>query len=183
MVTSAIDLAFSPIDLPRALIIADKGSAVQNRIVQGLQAQLAVSGSTSSAVVSLEEAVSNALRSDTYCIALNDIEESMLRYMDRESFYNLQSLLRSVRGVIWVTGGGGSAPTGAGFGGIQGLCRVVREESIKLNFVTVALEDPVKLTGRHLEVIARVSNNTFRSASTEDYEPDYVEIDGLLQVG
>lgn len=93
MVTSAIDLAFSPIGLPRALIIADKGSAVQNRIVQSLQAQLAVSGSTSSAVVSLGGAVSNALRSDAYCIALNDIEESMLRYMDRESFYNLQSLL------------------------------------------------------------------------------------------
>jgi len=183
MVTSAVDLAFSPIDLPRALIIADKRSAIQNRIAQGLQAQLAVSGSTSSAVVSLKEAVSNALSSDTFCIALNDIEEPMLRYMDRESFYNLQSLLRSVRGVIWVTGGGGSAPTKADFGGIQGLCRVVREENIKLNFVTVALEDPVRLTGQHLEVIARVSNNTFRSTSMEDYEPDYVEIDGLLQVG
>jgi hypothetical protein len=37
----------------------------------------------------------------------------MLQYMDRESFYNLQSLLRSVCGVIWVTGGGGSASTKA----------------------------------------------------------------------
>ena len=46
--------------------------------------------------------------------------------------------------------------------------------------MTVALEDPVGLTGRHLEVIARVSNNTFRSISTEDYKPDYVEINGLL---
>lgn len=49
--------------------------------------------------------------------------------------------------------------------------------------MAVALEDPVGLTGRHLKVIARVSNNTLRSTSTEDYEPDYVEIDGLLQVG
>ncbi|KAF2192938.1 hypothetical protein K469DRAFT_693029 [Zopfia rhizophila CBS 207.26] len=115
------------------------------------------------------------------CIVLDGHQRSFLPPVSEESFLATRSLISSASDILWVTGGGGERPSSPGYGLIQGLARTARRENNRLRIVAVALES-ASSKDRHADNIVKVFEQMQQRSSTNNYEPEYIEMSGALHI-
>ena len=115
------------------------------------------------------------------CIFLLEYEVPWLEKMDEISFQMMKPALLSMRTILWVTGGGcqNSSP---GFGVIDGLGRVLRNESGSSKLVTVALDSVDSDLSQHVEHVYRVLIRRLLYPIEGDHDQEYVEKDKMLGI-
>ena len=156
-------------------------SIEQRATAEALAARIDYLDASKRTILSLEEIGLDTLTSETCCIVLESTP--LLWNLNPTEFTCIQMLFRSVRNVLWVSGGGGSHPHQAEFGLLNGLSRVVREEMINLKLTTLALEDPNNIDEKRSKWIAQIFHKMVYGQDPGLLESEYVECDGMLQVG
>lgn len=117
-----------------------------------------------------------------FCIFLNELEKPLLSNLDADAFTQLQRILITVPGLLWITNGGGDVQDEPRFHLIDGLARVSRTEFNKLVLVTLALENINVSSESTVGKIVQVFEATI-SQPLDDYESEYIEKDGMLEIG
>ena len=173
----------APITSSPCLLLADKGSYVQQYLAEALQEQVKLLGFSTCEILSLEEA---ALSSSTYnatYICLYELERPLLRTLEASAFAALRSVLESSAKTLWVTNGGGLTPVTADFGIINGLARVLKTESSRSQIVSLALDIMKSGPQEQLQSINKILQHLVTTSSHGTFETEYVEQDGVLEVG
>lgn len=163
------------------LLIVEKESAVQPRLAQQLQTYAQCMG-YSCETRTVEEAAASLDIHERQCIYLPELERPYLQSLNEQAYDNLKALLRKSSYMLWLTKGGGRSPTDPGFSVIDGFARSIRLEVHNLKLATLALQSDAFLQPTQLETILRVMNQTFRSPGLEEYEREYIEIDGMVHI-
>lgn len=171
----------SPI-MPRTLIIADQGSALQSDLAERLKTRLECDCQPVAQILPLQEAVLLAKLSTYLCVVLLELEQPFLQKLERTTYLALRSLLTTTNHVLWINGGGGVSGSDPGFGTIDGFARTLRTEVSRLRMVTLALEEIKEVEERTVETVIQVMTRSFTKISREKYEREYVEIMGMLHV-
>ena len=167
---------------PKILIIIIEASSVQQNLAHSLKDTLMLYEGTECDIIALERASKMTDLHQRFCFFLVEVEESQLADLDGRTFAMLQHLITRVPGLIWVTNGGGSGQEKPHIHLIDGLSRVARTEFNKLIFVTVALEKATTGIDSPIRKILRVFEDIL-AQSEEDYESEYREKDGMLEIG
>jgi NADPH:quinone reductase-like Zn-dependent oxidoreductase/SAM-dependent methyltransferase len=168
--------------LPKAIAIVDKGSQFQLDIATKLDTHLSTVGSSLSAVHNLEEVTLTEINHN-HCILLSDLERPLLRNLRPPEFSALQVLLSSAGSILWVSRGGGKTPSNPDYGMIQGLCRVSRQEHVNVPTITLGLEIGMDTPLEHCtESVVKVFRATVASLECGAFEPEWIEMNGLLQI-
>ena len=181
IITTAIGPALVAKFRMKTVIIADQKSANQLGLARELQSQLNGKGYQETMITSLEDLTNEAPKESIY-IYLADLENPFLFDLDAETYATLHAMLLSVRNLIWVSGGGGTTTKHPGFGMINGLARVLRNENTNLTIVSVALDPGNQCLVSKTDQIIRVMHDMTRGLN-ENYEEEYIERDGRLQIG
>ncbi|KAL8732943.1 MAG: hypothetical protein Q9181_003765 [Wetmoreana brouardii] len=169
--------------LPKMNLILDRSSNDQQELAQEL-----VRGShllaTSVRMLSLDEAVLLPQLETEYHVFLTDYASSSLSSMRPAAFNVLQRLLTGSALILWVTQGGGKAPSNPQHGMLQGLCRVCSNENPKITLVTATLDVPAGLVkrGKHADLILTALQRTILGIPQRSFEPEYMELDGMLHI-
>lgn len=167
---------------PDTLIVLTECSSLQSNIANKIKEKLTSQGSPTCDVVSLSQASAAKDLNRSFCIFLNELEKPLLSNLDAATFTQLQHIVTTVPGILWVTNGGGDVRDEPRFHLVNGLARVCRTEFNKLVFVTLALENidtaPETTVGKIVQVFG-----TTISDSLDDFESEYIENDGMLEIG
>ncbi|MCJ1386254.1 hypothetical protein MMC17_009380 [Xylographa soralifera] len=190
MVTTAVDtkrdenadMVKNRLRFPKTLIIIIEASSIQQQLAHRLKDALISYEGTECNIVSLERASEMADLRQRFCFFLVEVEEPQLADLDAHAFVMVQHLITTVPGLIWTTNGGGNAQGKPHTHLVDGLSRVARTESNRLIFVTVALEKATTGTDSPVGNILRVFED-FLAQSEEDFESEYREKDGMLEIG
>ncbi len=177
--TTALDLEISSTTFPSTLIIVKEDSDLQTEICHGLKSQLQQVG-ISPQIVSLQKIGSREL-DQVFCIFLPELEETFLINIRDEDFSNLKHMVKSAKGILWVTNGGGHSTKKPEMGLVTGFARSVRSENHSLNFVTLALEMEVTKF-QTVANIVKVYQAAVNCRPHEQIESEYLEREGLLCV-
>lgn len=175
MISTATEEKEIPQKMPEIVIITAAGSPLQGRIISHLLPQLNLLASHCKVIPLHDLASSNV--TGAMCIFLAEIEEPFLYNIGNELFISLKELINTAQGVLWLTSqsrGYHDNPTSEM---VMGLSRCIRSEVDGFKFVTLALED-VQRTFSTVEHIIKVLRATV--FSSEEYEAEYQEKDGLL---
>ncbi|KAK6860758.1 polyketide synthase [Apiospora arundinis] len=115
-------------------------------------------------------------------VVLVDYVASFVASLDAHKFAQLQKFVGISRRVLWISTGGGRAPT-PDYALLNGLSRTLRTEFYELHLVTLALEETTTATSDepnktgHVE---QVVSEMLARRPGQYYEQHYVEIDGHL---
>ena len=178
MVSTVLEPALPTLSLPKTSIVVAQGSPVQQEIAQKLR-DVILSNSTSSCdIVPLEEATAIQDISEQICVFLAEHSTPILQGLDQTSFSHLQSVFTSVRGIIWVTRGGGSPTESPEYQVVDGLLRTLRTENAMLKAITLGLDHSQPNTEATAKLIFKVLENT-AAKDVNDFETEYVEMAGV----
>ncbi|MCJ1262836.1 hypothetical protein MMC22_002706 [Lobaria immixta] len=181
LISTAIELSHSALQFPKTVIVVREDSLIQHAIAQQLSKSLVSEGCTDHDTVFLQRGGSVKDFANKFCIFLVELDSPILQSIDEETFVNLQSILLSAAGILWVTGGGGTLLKTPAFGMIDGLARVMRTERSRLVSVTLALESTESIEGKQIEQITQIFKKTI-SVTNDDYESEYIEKDGMMHI-
>ncbi|MCJ1389859.1 hypothetical protein MMC18_002716 [Xylographa bjoerkii] len=176
------DMVKNRLQLSKTLIIIIEASSIQQTLAYRLKDTLMSHEGTECNIVSLERASKMADLRQRFCFFLMEVEEPQLADLDADTFVMLQHLITRAPGLIWATSGGGNGQEKPHTHLVDGLSRVARTEFNKLIFVTVALEKAATGTDSHVGKILRVFEDIL-AQSEEDFESEYRENDGMLEIG
>ena len=165
----------------RTIIVINAGSWKQKSVAHGIKECPGSDQSQCCGIVTLQEAALAENRQETLYIYLPEVENPFIRGLNRQRYKDLQKVLSSAQGLLWVTKGGGHSQTEPDLAMVNGLARVLRSGDSQLNFVTMALEDADIFAASHTELMAKVFRSTI-SDSLDDCEPEYVEHNGILHI-
>ncbi|KAI1841832.1 hypothetical protein JX265_009441 [Neoarthrinium moseri] len=161
----------------RLVIMGD--SMDQTMVSYKLQCYLKDEAAMAATTVHLENA-SDLAHDDTETlnILLVDYDQSFLESLNYRKWKLLQLLVSNSRKLLWVTAGGGrqGAPE---HGMPDGLARTLRLENYGLQLITIALEGS-EFSPRKGQYLAKIIQEMGCRARYENYEQEYVEIDGFL---
>ncbi|KAK2813768.1 Type I Iterative PKS [Emmonsiellopsis sp. PD_5] len=163
------------VDVSGIVIVGNADSAVQCDIAQHLKPRLIETSATAHGIMSLQEASSAKYENAIY-IFINEVDQPLLSNLDNDSYLSLHSILSSANAVLWTTGNSEKQP---GFGMVLGLGRTLTNENAKLKFTTLSLEQPGMDISKDAEHILQVKSTM---AQEDQYEQEYVERDGVLQI-
>lgn len=163
----------------RDFIIVAGQTTLQQDLARKIQQTLLPSQALSCNILSLEEAARISSPSACIYIFMVDFEQFCLSRLNEESFLALKHIVAHTKVVIWAYSNPQNSSKNIS-GSIQGLARTLRTEYEGLKFVSAGLEMNVPVT----EIAATIIEILQRSLSTadEDYEPEYLQIDGNLAV-
>ena len=177
------DMSKHGILFDRVSLVITGDSYTQQNIACGLKDSL-LSVDTNCEIATLEQISTSSDLSQRFCIFLIEVDKPFLIDLNEKSFARLQHVITSVPGLLWVTGGGGCCQLEdrPGFHLVDGLARVTRTEFNKMVFVTLALDISSSVSGAHNDTILRVFRNVV-SQTADDFESEYVERNGMLDIG
>ena len=113
-----------------------------------------------------------------YCIVINNPHEHYLTTLTTGSFEGLKRLTQAV-GVVWITGGLLSPNAGL----VRGLARTLRAEFQIDKFVTLAVEDWSMPEEDLVEVIRRVTKESFyQEYAAAEYDRELAVKGGIWQI-
>jgi NADPH:quinone reductase-like Zn-dependent oxidoreductase len=116
-------------------------------------------------------------------VFLPEVEKSLLSGLQAPKFEALKASMSSVDKLLWVTRGGGNLPESPDYGIIDGLARVLRTEHGEHQIVVLALElKESSCSQSQIDNIIRLLHNIMETESSESYEPEYREVDGMLHI-
>ncbi|KAI9927532.1 hypothetical protein MW887_003150 [Aspergillus wentii] len=177
LVASALGANDAVKPAPSFYFVIDPTSALQISAVEKLQNRY--SGTVQSG--SLEECASLPELSQTTLVFLVETEKPLLSDMSSETFNSLQKVINNTNSILWVTAGGGHVSKKPEYGIVDGLTRTLRNEKANRRICTLALDMDDEMEDRQLDHIVNVINNVLLHQA-EPYEPEFVEIDGMLHV-
>ncbi|KAK7983237.1 hypothetical protein PG989_010639 [Apiospora arundinis] len=132
-------------------------------------------------IISLEEALDRhdqGGRSEL-SVVLVDYVASFVASLDAQKFAQLQKFVGISRRVLWISTGGGRAPT-PDYALLNGLSRTLRTEFYELHLVTLALEETASGEPNKAAHVEQVVSEMLARRPGQYYEQHYVEIDGHL---
>ena len=169
--------------LPNLSVILDRKSKDQQEVAQQLITIPDVSNAPIQ-MLSMDEAVMLPEPNSEHLIMLMGFTSDFFVNIDRAVFAALQKLLTTSASVLWVTKGGGRAPSSPYYAILQGLCRVCSNENPKTALVTLELDESTSFLSptKSGALISNVLQKTIRELSNGSYEPEYREVEGLLHI-
>ena len=168
----------------KALIIITERGPNQLRMANELTDQMVSSQRLENCViVTLREACSMDDLQTRFCFSILEVGKPFLSHISEDDFMWLRRTITTAPGILWITKGGDRQRNDPHFHIIDGLARVARTESNKLIFVTLALEDTSSASGKTVGKILQVYENMLSCQAFEDFEPEYVEEGGALEIG
>ena len=166
------------------IIVSDEADAFQYMIADRLQIRLTAFGLCGDcSIVTLKQISKIEDITSRFCIALVEMDAPILSQMDEIQFENVRYLLTNVPRVLWVTTGGGRGQQDPRYHLVDGLARVARTEFNQNTYITLALEPSCSSIEATVDKIVRVSETNLIQQSSDESESEYVEIDGVLQIG
>ena len=181
IVSTAIVLSEKAESGPKVIVIGENDAVEGCERMFGLKKKMESAGILVQRVVSLHEAALNSHSEETVYISMLELERPFLRDISPGDFKSLQTLLQSAKGVLWVSQGGGSG--NPDFAMVDGLSRVMRGENNKSVFVTVAFDTEGQLSPQQLHSLNQVLQTIDLDSRNDEYEPAFVEVNGLLEIG
>ena len=179
-ITTAVEEIVHPVktkDKRQCAIIMSEEQRPEENLARELDTALFELFGTKPLVLSLEEA-SRQPHLASYFLVVLDCTYAFLDILTEDSWSHLQALIRIARDLLWVTAAGGKDPNPA-YGLLDGFSRVLRSEHYSLHLVTLAL-DSANSSNRKSGFIMRLAEEMAAASYQENYEQDYVEIDGML---
>ncbi|KAJ8131580.1 hypothetical protein O1611_g2046 [Lasiodiplodia mahajangana] len=159
-------------------IFVDESIPRQVSYAQALASSLDARSGFSIGIRSCSNTINRDENPDDIVIFLADYGQFYLQTLGESTWDALKHLVRTSRKLLWVTTGGGrlAHPNHAM---LDGLSRTLRFEHEEICLVTLALED-VEPTERHVLHVARILEEMSSKLTDQNYEQEYIEIDGLL---
>ena len=182
LVTTAISPGSEKRTKSRSVIIVDSDSEVQAQASQRLKAILLSEESTECDICTFDEAASATAKENIVFVFLQELERPFIRNLSADSYSALRQLLISAKGLLWVSAGGGACPTMPEHKIIDGLSRSLRNENPERRFATMALDVKGSITEQQLQSIYQIFKTTHFGSDSTEYEPEYIEIDGVLNI-
>ena len=182
LVTTAISPVLEKRAKHRIVIVVDADSEIQAQASQRLKTILLSEESTDCEICTFDEAASETTRENIVFIYLQELERPFISTLSAESYSALQQLLVSSKGVLWVSAGGGVSSKKPEYQIVDGLSRALRNENPERRFATLALDVAGSLTEQQLQSIHQIFKATRFGSDSVDYEPEHIEIDGMLNV-
>ncbi|MCJ1245434.1 hypothetical protein MMC30_002638 [Trapelia coarctata] len=164
------------------VIVIEEGSPFQRTVAQRLRGLLESEHYSACSIVSLGEARDLQSSTTNFYIFLIEIERPLLDRLDESTYTILQSILLSVKNVLWVSSGGGKQQMDPGFGIIQGLARSLRVELINLVWAILALGRCEAAAEYPVETVVQVMRSTVLGSKNGTYEREYVQTNGILNI-
>ena len=175
--------AFTESSSKMLIIVSDEADAAQHTISDRLQTRLTAFGMCEDCfVVTLAQASTIDDLNERCCIALMELNAPTLSLMSKNHFEQVRYLLTKVHGIVWVTNGGGAGSQDPRYCLIDGLARVARTEFNLATYVTLALETVSSPIEAMVDSIMRVTEINLLQPSNDNSEPEYVEVNGVLQI-
>ncbi|PVH93388.1 reducing type I polyketide synthase [Periconia macrospinosa] len=109
-------------------------------------------------------------------ILLSPLDGNLFWELSPSFLKAMQNIMSNAAKVIWVTGGGGTAPASPNFGIANGLLRVIRQENNQVNLISVSLDIASSATSIGQSAL-RLIADVYKS---KDLETEYLEMDGRL---
>ncbi|KAM0165973.1 hypothetical protein ACHAQE_002074 [Botrytis cinerea] len=170
------------IKFPKVSIVIREDNHFQQSLARELKKHLEASEPQKEFTVSSFDHISELEDLEkTFCIVLVESEEPILYDCAETAWASVKKILTTVPGAIWVTGSGAS-PHDPKFNLMDGLSRVARGEYPELVLVTVGLENACHSISTSASNILAVFRNSMEYGPTGDFESEYVQKDGFLQV-
>lgn len=182
LVTTAISGILEKAVHSSVILVADLRSTSQVNVAQQLKAALLSEKSLSCQVLVLEDAAALADKGRFTFIFLVELEWSLLSNLSLKTYSALQEILTSSKGVLWVSDSGGVSPKRPEYAIVSGLSRVLRNENPERPFATLALNVQGSVTKKQLDDVYRVFRIIQSAVEPLSYEPEFVEIDGCLNI-
>ncbi|KAK1144041.1 Type I Iterative Polyketide synthase (PKS) [Aspergillus melleus] len=131
---------------------------------------------------SLNECIALPCPANTTLIFIQETEAPLLDGMSQKTFSQLQNAVTHCNSILWVTAGGGRFSRRPEYTMIDGWARTLRAEHVHLRMVTLALDVAGQTGSNPVSHITRVLTHELLDLERTQYEPEFVEIDGLLHV-
>ncbi|KAJ5733817.1 hypothetical protein N7493_002603 [Penicillium malachiteum] len=157
----------------------DRQNAFLSQITQALQLRYPKSCFST---ISLEDSHLIQNIEEQTLVFLGEMERPILSDMSEKTFSRIQCLLNEARSILWVTAGGGEAMDKPGFGVVDGLARTLRNEKASRRICTLALDMMEGIQAYHVGHILSVLDKALFDQSQSTYEPEFVDIRGVLHV-
>ncbi|KAJ5703226.1 hypothetical protein N7488_010774 [Penicillium malachiteum] len=163
--------------------ISDPTSTIQERMrLESTKALQLRHGEAEMIHHSLETSTSISDLERYTLIFLVEAERPLLSDISESAFYQIQHLVSQCKSILWVTPGGGAGPKSAEYGLVDGWARTLRIEKTSRRVCTLALDLANGIQNHHSDYIASVINHSLLAKFQPTYEPDFVEIEGQLNV-
>ncbi|KAJ8123514.1 hypothetical protein ONZ43_g560 [Nemania bipapillata] len=162
----------------RVSIFVDESIIRQVSYAQALASSLDTRSGFSSDIQSCSNIIDRGENLDDIVIFLADYGQFYLQTLGESAWDALKNLVRTSRKLLWVTTGGGR-PAHPNHAMLDGLSRTLRFEHEEICLVTLALED-IEATERQVLHVTRILEEMYRKHTDQNYEQEYIEIDGLL---
>jgi NADPH:quinone reductase-like Zn-dependent oxidoreductase/SAM-dependent methyltransferase len=130
----------------------------------------------------IKQCASSLSLTDTTLIFVQEIETPLLSGMTRETFLQLQHLVNHCHSMLWVTAGGGHYPNRPDYSIVDGWARTLRSEKANRRISTVALDVEGQVSQNQIQHIVRILADVVLDTEQAVYEPEFVEVDGMLHV-
>lgn len=174
-ITNGISLPATHITL-----VVEAASEFQEVLSSRIQQRLRSEHNLESEILIFNEALYQSGRDTNLHVFLPEMERPLLSNLTGETFETFKNIMSTIQSALWITQGGEKCSTPE-YSLIDGLGRVLRSENDKLKLVTLALESSNLAPGMPIDHIIKailymVSNKT------DEYEPEYRERKGGLQV-
>jgi NADPH:quinone reductase-like Zn-dependent oxidoreductase/ubiquinone/menaquinone biosynthesis C-methylase UbiE len=182
-ITTAVEKSSTPRTLKehvQPVIIVGKGQELEEDVARDLIYPLSNLFGIRPHFQLLSEAALETDLASKFLIFL-DHRSVFLDTMTEETWSQLQLLLLSARDLLWITAAGGADPN-PGYGMLDGFSRVLRSEHYDLHLVTLALGFGNRHATEKIQHIMQIVEEMATTPVGQNYEEDYVEIDGLLHI-
>lgn len=182
LVTTAVSLASKRLIDEKIVIVIDIDSPMQLKTSEQLKSVLTSDYQLDIAIHSFQDAASLPDKESIVYIYLLETERQFFYEISSENYLILQQLLTCCKGALWISSGGGTSAKNPSHAIVNGLFRALRNENPEKKLINLALDVHGSLNEQQIHNIYRCFTSTPFEAEAVDYEPEYVEIDGLLNI-
>jgi NADPH:quinone reductase-like Zn-dependent oxidoreductase/SAM-dependent methyltransferase len=165
------------------VLIVNTASAEQQRLVGTLAPSLEEYFGSAPQVVNFDDAGVEAILQNPNHLAISLLEFTPLSFLltlSETTWPRFKKLLRASRRMLWVSAGGGENPSPE-HGMMDGLARTLRLENFELQLITVGLESlSLEEGAKSAQHVVQLAKATACLPPGENYEQEFLEIDGLL---
>lgn len=183
MISTASRSTASPPTPKPIYFVIDTTSAEQRKVYE--EAQALLRGQYPEVVVDNGDldlcATLPSLKSINF-VFLQEMHTPLLSNMNRDTFMKLQNLVCHCNSFLWVTAGGGQCSKRAEYSIVEGWTRALRAEDPSRRAATLALEIEDCVNQTQVSHIVRVLTDEVLDIEKNTYEPEFVEVGGVLQV-
>jgi NADPH:quinone reductase-like Zn-dependent oxidoreductase/SAM-dependent methyltransferase len=181
--TEAQPLTLQPTACPnlQISILLDEGVPQQALFADALSSQINSWTSvriTRKNIQDPSDMVSHQRNSEEFVIFLADYSQSHIKSLNEVTWEVLRDLFGKLRRFLWITTGGGRLASPE-YAMLDGLARTLRLEHEELHLVTLGLEEAGS-SERQVSHAVRVLKEMTLRLDYQNYEQEYIEVDGLL---